>query len=138
MNKPLTALLALVLVAGCSPATPSPSASAAAGAIELAAATAPRLASTPADAAKAGDAVNAFGLDLYARLVAADPAANLVVSPASIATALAMARAGAKGETAAEMDAVIHGLCAEANSAWVAALDQSLNGKTDTFKDALY
>ena len=33
----------------------------------------------------------------YAQLVAADPAANLVVSPASIALALAMARAGAKG-----------------------------------------
>jgi len=136
MKKPHTALLALALVAGCSPAAPSPSTPVQAGAIELAAATAPRLASTPQDAAHGGDAVNAFGLELYAKLVAADPAANLVVSPASIATALAMARAGAKGETAAEMDAVMHGLGAEANAAWVAALDQSLNGKTATFKDA--
>jgi serpin B len=35
------------------------------------------------------------------------------------------------------MDAVMHGLGADANAAWVAALDQSLNRKTATFKDAL-
>ncbi len=150
MKRPLTALLALALVAGCSPAARSPSATAAApatgtpsastpagqGAIQLAAATAPRLGSTADDAAAAGNAVNAFGLDLYAKLVAADPTANLVVSPASIATALAMARAGAKGQTAAEMDTVMHDLGADANAAWIAALDLSMNSKTATFKDA--
>lgn len=149
MLKPLTALLALALVAGCSPAAPSPSttpvppgtpapesASPAADGIELAAATLPRLATTPADATTAGEAVNAFGLDLYAKLVAADPTASLVVSPASIATALAMARGGAKGATAAEMDAVMHDLGADANAAWVAALDRSMNSRTATFKDA--
>jgi serpin B len=145
--RPLAALLALALVAGCSSAAPSPSTTPGTtgvpaitpgpDGIALAAVSLPRLATTPDDAAKAGDAVNAFGLDLYAKLIAADPGANLVVSPASIALALAMARAGAKGTTAAEMDAVMHGLGADANAAWVAALDQSLNGKTATFKDAL-
>ncbi len=145
--RPLAALLALTFVAGCSSAAPSSSTLRAPRApppsrpgsdgIALAAVSLPRLATTSDDAAKAGDAVNAFGLDLYAKLVAADPQANLVVSPASIQVALAMARAGAKGTTAAEMDAVMHGLGADANAAWVAALDQSLNGKTATFKDAL-
>lgn len=145
--RPLAALLALTLVAGCSAAAPSssttpgvtgaPVITPGSDGIALAAASLPRLATTAADATSAGDAVNAFGLDLYAKLVAADPEANLVVSPASIAVALAMARAGARGTTAAEMDAVMHGLGADANAAWVAALDQSLNGRTATFKDAL-
>ena len=43
---------------------------------------------------------NAFGLDLHRRLPSQG---NLVFSPASIATALAMTWAGARGETAAEM-----------------------------------
>jgi serpin B len=50
--------------------------------------------------------VNAFGLDLYARLCAGQQG-NLVVSPASVAVALAMTRAGARGATAAEMDRVL-------------------------------
>ena len=147
MIRSLAALLALALVAGCSSPAPSPSTTpGATGApaitpgsdgVALAAVSLPRLATTSDDATKAGNAVNAFGLDLYARLVAADPQANLVVSPASIQLALAMARAGAKGRTAAEMDSVMHDLGADANAAWVAALDLALNGRTATFKDAL-
>ncbi|HYO42669.1 MAG TPA: serpin family protein [Candidatus Limnocylindrales bacterium] len=148
MKRPLTALLALALVAGCSSSGPTPSGvpggpgspgvstAPGPGSIELAAVTAPRLTSSADDAAAAGSAVNAFGLDLYASLVAADPAANLVFSPASIATALAMARAGAKGQTAAEMDAVMRDLGSDANAAWVAALDLAMNTKTATVKDA--
>lgn len=49
---------------------------------------------------------NAFGFDLYAR-VQSTPG-NLVVSPASISTALAMTWAGARGETAAQMKTVLH------------------------------
>ena len=49
---------------------------------------------------------NAFALDLYAKLRAAD--GNLFFSPYSISTALAMTRAGARGDTAAEMDNVLH------------------------------
>jgi len=59
--------------------------------------------------APAGDpaeSVNAFALDLYARLGKDD--GNLFFSPASIAYALAMTRTGAEGETAAQMDRVLH------------------------------
>jgi serpin B len=48
---------------------------------------------------------NAFGFDLYAQLRAAP--GNLVVSPASISTALAMTWAGARGPTAAQMKKVL-------------------------------
>src|SRR5437660_11971290 len=48
----------------------------------------------------------AFALDLYARLRGED--GNLFFSPYSISTALAMTRAGARGDTAAEMDKVLH------------------------------
>ena len=64
-----------------------------------------RLAADPGRAVLAATAVNAFGLDLYARL-AATPG-NLVVSPASLAIALSMARAGARGATATETGAAV-------------------------------
>lgn len=79
-------------------------------------------ASTPEDGAAAAAAVNAFGLDLYRRLVEDDPDGGLVLSPASIQVALAMARAGARGKTAAEMDRVMRELGSDARSGWVAAL----------------
>ncbi len=47
----------------------------------------------------------AFGTDLYQRLAAAG---NVVFSPASIAAALRMALAGARGDTAAELAAALH------------------------------
>lgn len=49
---------------------------------------------------------NAFGFDLYARLRAKP--GNLVVSPSSMVTALTMTWAGAKGETATQMQKVLH------------------------------
>jgi serpin B len=49
---------------------------------------------------------NAFALDLYAALRGED--GNLIASPYSISLALAMTRAGAAGETARQMDAVLH------------------------------
>ncbi|MEO8495252.1 MAG: serpin family protein [Planctomycetota bacterium] len=48
---------------------------------------------------------NQFALDLYQQLRSAE--GNLFFSPASISTALAMTSAGASGETAAEMAALI-------------------------------
>jgi serpin B len=51
-------------------------------------------------------AVQAFTADLYKKL-AARPG-NVVCSPYSVVVALAMARNGAKGQTAAEMDSVLH------------------------------
>jgi serpin B len=47
-----------------------------------------------------------FALDLYAQLRGQD--GNLFFSPYSISTALAMTRAGAKGDTAAQMDKTLH------------------------------
>jgi serpin B len=47
----------------------------------------------------------AFGTDLYMKLA---PSGNVVFSPASIAAALQMALAGARGDTAAELAAALH------------------------------
>lgn len=51
----------------------------------------------------AAQATNAVGLDLYRQLAPANPAANLVLSPYSIESALALAYAGADGSTRREM-----------------------------------
>lgn len=89
----------------------------------------------PALAAVAADAINAFGADLHRQLAAADPAANLVFSPASILLALAMTRAGAVGVTATEMDEVLHlagtGEISAACNALDAALDR-VSGPVET------
>jgi serine protease inhibitor len=50
-------------------------------------------------------------------VAAAQPSKNQVLSPASIALALAMARAGAREQTATEMDAAMHDLGTDANAA---------------------
>lgn len=125
---PLTVTVALVLLvsAGCSGVSPV-------GEIGLAKGNAPRAVTSPQDAVAAADGINAFGLELY-RLLAAD-GTNVVISPASIALALAMARAGARGATAAEMDAVLHGVASDDHAAWLNALDAALATRTGTFKD---
>ena len=58
-----------------------------------------------ADITAIADGSNEFGLKLYAEL--ANKPGNVVVSPWSISTALAMAHAGARGETATEMRAAM-------------------------------
>jgi serpin B len=93
-----------------------------------------RAPSTGADAVAAADAVNAFGLDIYSQLAADGD--NLVFSPSSIALALAMARAGARGTTAEEMDAVLHEVASDEHAAWLNALDLALGNRTGTFRDA--
>ena len=55
--------------------------------------------------AQAVQADAAFGTDLYLKLAASG---NVVFSPASIAAALRMALAGARGDTAAELAAALH------------------------------
>ena len=135
-------LLTTALVAACGGPLPSasqaptsaPSGSPAADGIELAAAHGvPHLAGTPADASSAGAALNAFGLDLYAHV--RDGSSNTVVSPASVALALAMARAGARGTTASEMDTVLRSLASDGHAGWVASLDGALNARTGSFTD---
>ena len=51
-------------------------------------------------------ASNQFALDLYGRLRRGT--GNLILSPLSISSALAMAQAGAAGQTAQEISAVLH------------------------------
>lgn len=59
------------------------------------------------DAATFGRDNQAFALDLYAELDKQQPG-NLFFSPYSISTALAMAYAGAEGDTATEMASALH------------------------------
>ena len=89
-----------------------------------------------ADAATAVDAVNAldrFGLAMYAELARGSDSA-LVFSPASIALALAMARTGARGDTASQMDTVLGGIGSDAAAQSLNALDQALATRSGTFK----
>ncbi len=129
MKTKLAALLSLALVlSACAPAAST------GGDVALARADVPRASTAPADAAAASAALNALGLDLYREIAAGG--SNVVFSPTSIALALAMARAGARGQTATEMDAVMHALGADENAAWLNALDQALATRSGTFKDA--
>jgi serpin B len=133
MKHLLATLAALTLVGGCG--APNPSGSGITGGLELAAANVAHITGSVEDAAAAGGAINDFGMALSQRIAADDPSANLVVSPASIALALSMARAGARGQTAAEMDAVLRNLGTDEHAAWVAALDSLLNARTGSFPD---
>jgi serine protease inhibitor len=70
---------------------------------------------------------NQFALDLYAKLRGDD--GNLFFSPYSISTALAMTRAGARGDTAAEMDKTLHFTLPDAQlQAAFGALVKEVNG----------
>ena len=128
MKTKLATLLPVVFaLAACAPAASL------GGDVGLARAEVPRASADPGDALDAGAALNAFGLDLY-RAVAAGQT-NVVFSPASITLALAMARAGARGQTAAEMDAVMHAVASDEHAGWLNALDQALAARSGTFKD---
>ena len=96
---------------------------------------APRL----ADAKAAAVAQNAFGIALYKRMLK-DPVLELadkgvVMSPYSIVTALAMARAGAKSDTAAEMDKVLRVAGWDRLGAGLNALDQELASRDAAWTD---
>jgi serpin B len=60
----------------------------------------------PAALARLAQGSNAFGFDLYQRLRGTP--GNLVISPASLTTALTMTWGGAAGETAAQIGKVLH------------------------------
>ena len=107
--------------------------------VELAQANVARATANPKDARTAATSISAFGLDLY-RALLADPSLrlatrNVVFSPTSIALALGMARAGARGATAAEMDHVLHASGWEALGAGLNALDQALASRNTTWPD---
>ena len=74
---------------------------------------------------EAGAALDAFAADLYAQ-VAGGSEGNVVLSPYSVAVALAMTRAGAAGETADQMDTVLYAELLDDLHASFNALDQEL------------
>ena len=145
-DKFVIVLLIGAVLAGCSgspgrslnaptvPPTTVPSVTPSNPAGELAMANVARDVVDPSLAKSAASAANAFGLDLFAKLRAGAGAGNLVFSPTSIAIALAMARAGARGETAAQMDTVLHDLGADDQAAAINALDVVLNSRSGTFR----
>jgi len=108
--------------------------------VELAKASVPRATPDPAAAKTAAASVNAFGLDLLRAMLAdgtLKPDENTVFSPTSIALALAMARAGAKGETASQMDAVLHASGWDDLGPGLNALEQALASRNATWQDEM-
>jgi serine protease inhibitor len=116
MRKELRAALALAVagcvvagcaVAGCGAAAPerpqTPQAQRAPVVARGAALTEPA-----ADPRPYGAADTAFGLDVLGAWCRADPQANLVLSPSSLASGLGMAYLGARGSTAQAMAATLH------------------------------
>ncbi len=81
----------------------------------------------------AATSVNEFGTDLYTALAArAASTPNLVVSPASVAIALAMMLAGAAGDTGAQLAAALHSGDATALAASMNALTTGFDSHTQT------
>jgi serpin B len=92
---------------------------------ELAKGKAALLAPAADKGAVAGTAINGFGFDLLRQL---DSKGNLAVSPTSIALALAMVQPGARGDTATQIDKVLHGLGSTAGPKEIVALMASFKG----------
>ena len=101
--------------------------------IVLAMADVPRAPVGPNDLDRAAAALDAFGLELLQRI--GSDGGSVVVSPASIVIALGMARAGARGETATEMDRVLHAAGLDELVAELNALDQALASRSGWIKD---
>lgn len=107
--------------------------------LELATSVVARASADPKAAKAISTSVTTFGLDLYREMLA-EPALglrdkNVVFSPTSIALALAMARGGAKSETASQMDAVLRTAGWGDLQAGLNALDQALASRGGTYKD---
>jgi serpin B len=123
ITQPLASLVLVVSLAACTGTSSG-----------IAMGAEPRASADPGDAALAAAAINAFGFNLLAAATKSDK--NIVLSPVSVAIALGMARAGAKGATAAQMDTVLHRVASDANPGWLNALDAALAGRSGSFKDA--
>lgn len=133
VRRPPVTSLRLAALAASIVIVSSACASAAIVDADLAVAAVPRVQADPAGAARAAEALDALGFDLYRKLATGD--GNVVFSPASIALALAMARAGASGATADQMDTLMRSMASDENAAWVNALDAALAARTGSFKD---
>jgi serpin B len=120
------------LMAGCG--QPPPAGPAVVGLGRLAKSDARRASADPAAAAAAAGAVRAFAADLYRRL--SRSAGNLVFSPYSVAVAVAMARNGARGGTAAEMDRVLHAPRGQQLSSGLGAIEALLERRSGRVRRA--
>ena len=103
--KTLTLVLALASLLGCTAAPPAPGAQIVMAQSEAERVTAPDVTDTQLTELVAGN--QAFALELYRHLAEAEDG-NLFLSPHSISVALAMAYAGARGSTEAEMARALH------------------------------
>jgi serpin B len=119
----VTFALTAVLVSGCS----LPAAAA-----EEVRSDAPRANASTAAGLTAASAIEMFASDRYG-VLATEPG-NIVFSPYSAAVALAMTRAGAVGETAAQMDEVLHASATADLHAGFNALEQSLAQRSGEFQ----
>ena len=136
VQRLVTAALAVVLVAGCGVVTPAPSPTpnASGNIVATGDVVKTSVSRVPgeADAAKAAAAgVNALAADIYGQI--APKSANVVFSPYSIDVALAMTRIGAKGETADQMDTVLHAAQIGPLDPAFNALDQTLAKRPGTY-----
>jgi serine protease inhibitor len=113
------ALAAALLAAGCGAADSEEP--------DLLGADVPRAPAEPVDTRSLSEGLNRFGLDFHRLLAAGSPDENVVFSPLSIGIAFGMADAGARGETAAQIEGVFHlpASGAELHAAFN-ALDQAL------------
>lgn len=85
-----------------------------------------------ADPKLAGDAVSAFGNDIFVAARGESPQENLTLSPLSIAVALAMLEPGAGEEALAQFQEVFHYDDSEAFHASMNALEQALESRQPT------
>jgi serpin B len=95
------ALAAALLAAGCGAADTEVEP-------EVLGADVPRAPAEPVDTRSLSDGLNRFGLDFHRLLAARSPGENVVFSPLSMGIAFGMADAGARGETAAQIEDVFH------------------------------
>ena len=90
----------------------------------------------PGDPAAARAALAGFGSAFLGAMLAAEPAVNAAISPYSLFTVLAMARAGAKGRTAEQIDAALGLPGAPAQGSAVAAVDAGVSAALDAAESA--
>lgn len=91
----------------------------------------------PGDPVAARDALAGFGADFLQRARALDPtAANTAISPYSLFTVLAMARAGANGDTAAQIDAALRANGVAAQGAAISAVDAGIRAALESSETA--
>jgi serine protease inhibitor len=131
-------LAALPALDGCGTAT-TPTAAAA---VRTVSGTVARDAADEAAVPGAAAIVRDFSADLYRQLAnttSGSRPGNLVCSPYSVAVALAMARTGARGRTATEMDSVLHAGSGGASGLGVGfdALTRAVDSRAGTHRNFL-